>query len=35
MEKTDVTANLVLTIAEARVLGCLIEKEATTPMRIR
>lgn len=31
MENTDTTANLVLTIAEARVLGCLIEKEATTP----
>ena len=31
MENTDETANLVLTIAEARVLGCLIEKEAATP----
>jgi uncharacterized protein YceH (UPF0502 family) len=31
MENTDVTANPVLTIAEARVLGCLVEKEATTP----
>lgn len=31
MDTTDETANLVLTIAEARVLGCLIEKEATTP----
>ena len=31
MDMTDETASLVLTIAEARVLGCLIEKEATTP----
>ena len=31
MDTTDQTAALVLTIAEARVLGCLIEKEATTP----
>lgn len=31
MDNTDETASLVLTIAEARVLGCLIEKEATTP----
>jgi uncharacterized protein len=31
MENTDETASLVLTIAEARVLGCLVEKEATTP----
>lgn len=31
MDTNDETANLVLTIAEARVLGCLIEKEATTP----
>lgn len=28
---TDETSALVLTTAEARVLGCLIEKEATTP----
>jgi uncharacterized protein YceH (UPF0502 family) len=28
---TDETSALVLTAAEARVLGCLIEKEATTP----
>jgi uncharacterized protein YceH (UPF0502 family) len=28
---TDETSFVVLTIAEARVLGCLIEKEATTP----
>ena len=31
MDTTDETAALVLTTAEARVLGCLIEKEATTP----
>ena len=31
METTDQTSALVLTTAEARVLGCLIEKEATTP----
>ncbi len=31
METIDETAALVLTTAEARVLGCLIEKEATTP----
>ena len=31
MDMTDETTSLVLTIAEARVLGCLIEKEATTP----
>lgn len=31
MDNTDQTASLVLTIAEARVLGCLVEKEATTP----
>jgi uncharacterized protein YceH (UPF0502 family) len=31
METTDQTSALVLTNAEARVLGCLIEKEATTP----
>ena len=31
MDITDETTSVVLTIAEARVLGCLIEKEATTP----
>lgn len=31
MDTTDETSTLVLTTAEARVLGCLIEKEATTP----
>ena len=31
MDTNDETASLVLTTAEARVLGCLIEKEATTP----
>ena len=31
MDTTDGTSTLVLTTAEARVLGCLIEKEATTP----
>ena len=31
MDNTDETANRALTTAEARVLGCLIEKEATTP----
>lgn len=31
MDMTDETSALVLTTAEARVLGCLIEKEATTP----
>lgn len=31
MDTTDETSALVLTTAEARVLGCLIEKEATTP----
>ena len=31
MDITDETTSLVLTAAEARVLGCLIEKEATTP----
>ena len=31
MDTTDETSALVLSTAEARVLGCLIEKEATTP----
>ena len=31
MAMTDETSALVLTASEARVLGCLIEKEATTP----
>ena len=31
MDNANETVNMVLTIAEARVLGCLIEKEATTP----
>lgn len=31
MDTTDEASTLVLTAAEARVLGCLIEKEATTP----
>lgn len=31
MAMTDETSTLVLSAAEARVLGCLIEKEATTP----
>ena len=31
MDNTDETANRALTTAEARVLGCLIEKEAITP----
>jgi uncharacterized protein YceH (UPF0502 family) len=31
MDTTDQASALVLTAAEARVLGCLIEKEATTP----
>ena len=31
MDTTDETSALALTPAEARVLGCLIEKEATTP----
>ena len=31
MAMTDETSPLVLTASEARVLGCLIEKEATTP----
>lgn len=31
MVMTDETSAMVLTTAEARVLGCLIEKEATTP----
>jgi len=31
MDSMDATSPLVLTAAEARVLGCLIEKEATTP----
>ena len=31
MDTSDETSALVLTTAEARVLGCLIEKEATTP----
>lgn len=31
MDTTDETSPPVLTVAEARVLGCLIEKEATTP----
>lgn len=31
MDTTDETSTPVLTTAEARVLGCLIEKEATTP----
>ncbi|HEY5972639.1 MAG TPA: YceH family protein, partial [Pseudoxanthomonas sp.] len=31
MDTTDETSLPVLTVAEARVLGCLIEKEATTP----
>ncbi len=31
MDSTEAASPLVLTAAEARVLGCLIEKEATTP----
>src|SRR5688572_17016857 len=31
MDTTDETSPPVLSVAEARVLGCLIEKEATTP----
>ena len=31
MDSTEAAPPLVLTVAEARVLGCLVEKEATTP----
>src|SRR4051794_1083164 len=31
MDTTEETTSLILTIAEARVLGCLVEKEAATP----
>ncbi|MET1161255.1 MAG: DUF480 domain-containing protein [Pseudoxanthomonas sp.] len=31
MDTTHETSTLILSVAEARVLGCLIEKEATTP----